>query len=1051
MRRKLLHVLVIAILLSMLVSVMPASARAPAPDDVAIAGPVDAVPTTSARPAIAIGAIPPSGPHLVKPRPENVEKWLLDQGAIPLNATPEQVKAAVVQYYQRFGKRSYTWISPKIQEWALKREAELGGATLGPQAIQRVTATVLAMAVDFGATETFTIPVAEGDECVTETVTFEGPLKGSIPQPGPRDNNTIWYSPTLSAQADFYKRLIFGYDGVGRIRFDLTDPVDGQPGINLTGYTVQDYYDHVAGTGNVFITGTVEGWVTVPHSEAYYGANDCETGEDGGAGVPVGQLVVDAVNVFSATHPSYYADTSPTAFWPKYDANHDGVIDTFWIIHAGMGEEAGGGAEGPFAIWSHSWDLRAFHDYAENGYKVYEGNPSTTEDDIYIQPYTMQPENSDLGVLTEEFGHNFFGFPDLYTTDAENSIGFWDNIAGGSWAGWLGGGTPVGIPLWLRMIAVCGYDADGNPIYCNWQEPMATRDYNAPAAEITIGRLERTPADVDKGVRINLPPILEEVPNKAGSGKGAYTGTGRNSIDITLDRELAIPAAAAGLLTIPSSWALEEGFDYGYVMLKDGDAGWIFLDDLDGILTEEDPNGANLGHGLTGKGEKVLRFDLSAYQGKTVALRLRYRTDIGLTEPGWWVDDIKLDGVLVDDFEGATAPETFPGWSNSDPGWYVAPTSKSFPNYYLVEWRADTKYDKMLRTAYATSYNGEEGWQVQRTPYNIPGALLYYRNAKYRSTYALVPNNYDPPSIGPKYQLLVVDMNYGPMRLSATGPYSTTVRNARNASYDAALTLQPTDPITLTQLWIGGKVVTDTWVFPSKPPVTTFNDAKGYYAGFYYGSPCPPGYVCFSNRDGSAVIPSRDIYSTRITTFDGRPMYSLYGATVSGFPLGSGNPGDENAQYGVHINLLSKTPDNARATLRFSNYRVDMVSSYAPMMSMVMPGTYTMTYQTVVANTGTEVARHVALSYTLDAALNVVNMTSVGPAGAVDLATKSWTAQQLAPGSAVTVTVVCTGTASEPGWVSSQLDAHDGQTKRGPWFFDTKLNTYRVMLPLVLR
>ena len=59
------------------------------------------------------------------------------------------------------------------------------------------------------------------------------------------------------------------------MRLDLKDPTDGKPGINLHGYTVQDYYDHMAGAGNVVLSGTVEGWLTVDHSEGYYGAPNC--------------------------------------------------------------------------------------------------------------------------------------------------------------------------------------------------------------------------------------------------------------------------------------------------------------------------------------------------------------------------------------------------------------------------------------------------------------------------------------------------------------------------------------------------------------------------------------------------------------------------------------------------------------------------------------------------------------------------------------------------------------------------------------------------------
>ena len=55
--------------------------------------------------------------------------------------------------------------------------------------------------------------------------------------------------------------------------------------------------------------------------------------------------------------------TSPTFDkWDRYDYDgdgdfneSDGYIDHFQAIHAGEGEEAGGGAQGVNAIWSHRW------------------------------------------------------------------------------------------------------------------------------------------------------------------------------------------------------------------------------------------------------------------------------------------------------------------------------------------------------------------------------------------------------------------------------------------------------------------------------------------------------------------------------------------------------------------------------------------------------------------------------------------------------------------------------------------------------------------------
>ena len=73
--------------------------------------------------------------------------------------------------------------------------------------------------------------------------------------------------------------------------------------------------------------------------------------------------------------------------------------------------------------------------FGGSDFKVYEGDPATTNDDIVAGPYTLQPENADVGVFCEEFGHNVFGLPDLYTLDFENSIGFWGIMAAGAWGG----------------------------------------------------------------------------------------------------------------------------------------------------------------------------------------------------------------------------------------------------------------------------------------------------------------------------------------------------------------------------------------------------------------------------------------------------------------------------------------------------------------------------------------------------------------------------------------------------------------------------------------
>jgi uncharacterized repeat protein (TIGR01451 family) len=204
--------------------------------------------------------------------------------------------------------------------------------------------------------------------------------------------------------------------------------------------------------------------------------------------------------------------------------------------------------------------------------------------------------------------------------------------------------------------------------------------------------------------------------------------------------------------------------------------------------------------------------------------------------------------------------------------------------------------------------------------------------------------------------------------------------------------------------------------------------------------------VCWTNRDGSAVIPARGPYSTRITTYSGAPFYALYGAKVAGSPLGSGNPGDDNVQHGVNINLLSGNA--VTATLRFNNHSVDFDTTYTPSVNKAV-GTYTVTYQTIVSNVGVEAASNVSTTYTLDPELTLVSFTA--SAGTVETNTLKWSTPTLTAGSVVTLTMVTTGTIESAMLLETDMMAFDGQINRGPWFLPTDVVTYRLYLPVIHR
>ncbi len=871
---------------------------------------------------IPIATTPTGRQHLVHPRPEYVEYWLRQSGAIKEGASAAEVEKAVVDYFNRFDKESGYQVPDAVRQRRELREFNVSrggisrvvnGTPTSPAqaAVQQVSAAILAMAVDFGGTDTVQYATIENNQVVQKTVTKTGPAKGLIPQPGAQDNFSVWYPPDKTAVAAFYEKLIFEYEGAGRVRMDLTDPKDGQPGINLAGYTVQDYYDHVAGAGNVKFTGRVVGWVTVDHSQAYYGAPSLYS-NDGGGDVPVAQLVVDTLNKFNQANPNHFTDTSSTAFWPQFDKNHDGVVDTFWLIHAGIGQEEAKSADDALAIWSHSSDLRYYYDW-QNGLKVYEGDTSTTDDDIVVGPYTMQPENAGLSVLVHELGHNLFSLPDLYTKDMNNSVAGWDEWGSGSSCGPLSGTIPVGMSLWMRYIAMCGDEE-----FCNWHEPMIERAHNDPTEDIPLGQLEDTPAGTYKGVRINLPPVKLWMMNYAGAGKGAYSGYRREEgviTVITLDRTLTLPAGAPNVLTFASNWDIETDWDYGFVLVKDGTS-WVALDDMDGILREDDPNSNNLyGHGLTGWGFSPLRFDLSPWAGKSVTVRLAYRTDEYVTGYGWWVDDMKLDGTPIDDFEAASGTGSFPDWTNSSPGWLVAPIADDYPSYYMVEWRAESKYDSALKAFPVIKQLNEQGMQAEPIPYNIPGALIYYRNTRYPFSYSMVDNLWDEPSLGPKHQLLVVDVNPKPVILDGPTDKDDMRTSANIGSYDATLSHQSAPTFTLTEVLRGTAPFVGPWTIQGRDPVKEFNDGGNYFAGLFTGAPCSAGSLCWWGSGNSAVIPARGKYSVRYTNY-ADVVQEDPGWSADGFRLGTGRPDEEQVQHGVQVELRPSGGDPQKNVLR---------------------------------------------------------------------------------------------------------------------------------------
>ncbi|HEY3078992.1 MAG TPA: hypothetical protein VGM69_03705 [Chloroflexota bacterium] len=128
---------------------------------------------------------------------------------------------------------------------------------------------------------------------------------------------------------------------------------------------------------------------------------------------------------------------------------------------------------------------------------------------------------------------------------------------------------------------------------------------------------------------------------------GTFWWSGRgDSRDSRLTRDLDLTGVAQARLRFATWYDLERDFDYGFVSVSE-DAGksWSTLPGRN--TTTSDPNGANLGHGLTGKSNGWVdeEIDLSAYAGRRVSLRFEMVTDDAYNGGGWCIGGVAVPEI----------------------------------------------------------------------------------------------------------------------------------------------------------------------------------------------------------------------------------------------------------------------------------------------------------------------------------------------------------------------------------------------------------------------
>lgn len=583
-----------------------------------------------------------------------------------------------------------------------------------------------------------------------------GPVKNQIPQPDRSvDNTTIW-QPDFTR--DYYQNLLFS-DATGAV-------------------TMRNYYIEQS-SNRYAVNGDVTDWVRVPWNEARYGTNLC------GSNVcsTVWAFVNDSVDAWYAgriaagqTPEQINAYLAQFDVWDRYDHDGDGnfdepdgYIDHFQSVHAGEGEETGGGAQGANAIWSHRW--YAYYNLIGSAGPPFNpaGGVQIGGSPYWIGDYTIEPENGGVGVFAHEFGHDL-DLPDLYDSAGDNSTGFWTIMSSGSYGndGTVDiGSKPTHMGAWEKFqLGWLKYEVTFAGAKSGHK--LGPAEFNTRDAQALFVLLP------DKPVTINLGAPYEGT-------QFYYSGSG-NNLDRTMTRAVTLPAGAE--LTAQVRYQIEADWDYAYLVIStDGGTTWAHVPTSRSVTT--DPNGQNFGNGITGStgGAWVtLTADLSAYAGD-VLLGFRYWTDGFVAEPGFMIDAIAISGQPLD---GA---ESDAGWDFN--GFYVTTGSEVTYHFnaYVAEFRQYLGFDDSLRTGpynFGFLNNPDLGNWVERYPYQS-GLLISYWDSSQTDNDAS-----QHPGEG---LILPIDAHPEPLIRADGNPWS-----ARRQSYDSPFGLRTTDVITLHYL-----------------------------------------------------------------------------------------------------------------------------------------------------------------------------------------------------------------------------------------------------------
>lgn len=472
--------------------------------------------------------------------------------------------------------------------------------------------------------------------------------------------------------------------------------------------TLNKFYKEMSGE-SFSLKGQVFGWYTAKNNAAYYGGNGSGGHDDQ---INAKKLFEEAVENVSKD-PNFHIEDFDKINNKTGEHKPDGIIDQVMVIHAGRGEEMGGGSLKTDAIWpfriGYSW-------YGDTYGKCKEVTDSYGKK-LSADDFLVVEQDATTGLLGHEFAH-IMGAPDEYGDD--EPVNDWSLMASGSYAGELQGTRPVQMSPFSREIVQA---KNGG----NWltEKVINLSQIDEKGIDVNIHQSYNKGNNYDV-IRVNLPD-RKSVTTTPPSGKKMYFSGAGNNLKNSMSTTIDLTGKQSAELQFKTFYNIDPEWDYASVEVREvGTDKWTSVagnitttanPNKDGSSTDNPP-GRNPGNGITkSSGNKWIdaKFDLSAFANKKIELMFYFWTDSNSPMIGMFIDDIKVtaDGqeIFSDDADG-TPKFTLNGFT-------VDTGIKISENYYLLEWRNAQGQDEGL------------DYTQWRKLKKDPGLLVWYVDMKY--------------------------------------------------------------------------------------------------------------------------------------------------------------------------------------------------------------------------------------------------------------------------------------------------------------------------------